>query len=193
MPLTRGIQMHTLSPRGVCRLQQWGGGGVRTWSACCGHYASIRTEIQAIIFVEAFCKGPRHTPHISNVKGGEVQDTCVGLMHVRRRVVVVVGQLGSALLETFGGGGGISYEDYFGGGNFGGGGISAPLQIPKLTLPHAHTALPKPPDFAGKIFAIFLNDEIFPRNYPPPPPAVLCCPAADCRGQPSKPMLDQQP
>ena len=70
VPLTRGIQMHTLSPRGVCRLQQWGGGGFRTWSACCGHYASIRTEVQAIIFVEAFCKGPRHTPHISNVKGG---------------------------------------------------------------------------------------------------------------------------
>ena len=36
---------------------------------------------------------------------------------------------------TEGGGGTISCGDYFAGGNFGGGGISLPLQTPKLTLP----------------------------------------------------------
>ena len=45
--------------------------------------------------------------------------------------------------------------------NFGG------LQIPKPTLPHAHTTLPKPPDFArGKDFATFLKDGIPPQNCP---------------------------
>ena len=52
--------------------------------------------------------------------------------------------------------------------------IPPPLQIPKLTLPQARTALPKLPDFAT-----FLKDENFPPNctrpklFPPPPLVCL--------------------
>ena len=43
-----------------------------------------------------------------------------------------------------------------------------PLQIPKVTLPHAHTVLPKPQISPGVNFAPFLKDEIIrARNYPP--------------------------
>ena len=86
-----------------------------------------------------------------------------------------------------------------GGGTRGGAGanfmrageILPPLQTPKLTLPHAHTALPKPPKISkfqknsknsknskrkiqknsknAKIpkKTTSLNDEMLPRNYPP--------------------------
>ena len=48
--------------------------------------------------------------------------------------------------------------------------MSPPLHIPKRTLPHAHTAPPEPPDFAGGNLATFFKDKHFPRNYPPRPP-----------------------
>ena len=76
------------------------------------------------------------------------------------------GQAGCHRHEVKGGGmaqrprgGGGGWHKASGGGGFGAGIVSPgkfpkgeifapPLHVPKLALPHAHTALPKPPDFA---------------------------------------------
>ena len=60
-------------------------------------------------------------------------------------------------------------------GKFRRGETSPPLQILKLTLPHAHTALPKPPDFAT-----FLKDEVFLRNCPRLKVSPLCDSPSGC-------------
>ena len=67
-------------------------------------------------------------------------------------------------------------------GKFLEGKIFATSQIPKLTLPHAHT---KGPISRGEIFTTFFRDEIFPRSYPrsklsheiitPPPYCAEAC------------------
>ena len=65
---------------------------------------------------------------------------------------------------------------YKGGGNMKGGGkFSPPLQIPKLTLPPAHTALPTPPDFTGENFATFFSfpTKVLPPEIIPPPLLML--------------------
>ena len=69
------------------------------------------------------------------------------------------------------------------------GGISPPLHIPKLTLPQAHTELPKPQISPGENFATFLEDENFPRiyparNYPPTPPYPCTIQARWCKTPP---------
>ena len=64
-----------------------------------------------------------------------------------------------------GGRGIVSCGGRFAGENLGGGNVRRPRRSPRLTLPHARTALPKPPHFAT-----CLKDETFPRNGPPPPP-----------------------
>ena len=68
---------------------------------------------------------------------------------------------------SWGGGGDEFLRGLFRGGHFRRGKISPPLHIPKLTLPHAHTALPKPQISPGEYFATSLEDEIFTRNHPP--------------------------
>ena len=101
-------------------------------------------------------------------------------------------RLRRARVGCFSGGGGNFVRGLIRRGKFRKGNISPPSQIPKPTLPHAHTALPKPPDFAGENFATFFQNKSCPQHHSPSPPAsrmgsvlavlVLCSGVSGQRG-----------